>query len=162
MNRYHKVFSFFLCLTIISVSCKEKNKVLTKEIIFKNDGTLTVYKQNTDEALKKFTIETAIDEYETQTGLMYRKELPSDSGMLFIFENEQPRSFYMKNTEIELDIIYMDASKKIVKIYHKTKPFDPTSLPSKKPVQYVLELAGAVSSSYGIAEGDHVEWQLKK
>ncbi|MGJ8667414.1 MAG: DUF192 domain-containing protein [Patiriisocius sp.] len=157
-------YCLFLVLFIISFSaCEEKKtKVLTKEIAFTNDGRLTVYKQNTEEAIHTFTIETAEGEYETQTGLMYRKSLPQDSGMLFIFDNEQPRSFYMKNTEIELDILYIDANKKIVKIYRKAKPMDPTSLPSGVPVKYVLELGGAVSSSRGIVEGDRVEWDLKE
>ena len=153
--------NYILIVLLVFAACKENNKVLTKEITFRNDGRLTVYKQDTEEAIKTFKIETAIGEYETQTGLMYRKELPRDSGMLFMFDNEQPRSFYMKNTEIELDILYIDASKKIVKIYRKAKPFDPTSLPSNMPVKYVFEVGGAVSSSYGIVVGDRVDWQLK-
>ncbi|GEQ87158.1 hypothetical protein ULMS_26660 [Patiriisocius marinistellae] len=158
----YKYSSILLLFVVLFSACNEnKTKVLTKEIAFSNDGRLTVYKQNTEEALHTFTIETAIGEYETQTGLMYRKSLPQDSGMLFMFDNEQPRSFYMKNTEIELDILYIDANKKVVKIYTKAKPMDPTSLPSGVPVKYVLELGGAVSSSRGIQEGDRVEWSLK-
>lgn len=153
---------YVLLALLVFAGCKENNKVLTKEITFRNDGRITVYKQDTAEAIKTFTIETAIGEYQTQTGLMYRKELPKDSGMLFMFDDEAPRSFYMKNTEIELDILYIDANSKIVKIYRKAKPFDPTSLPSNLPVKYVLELGGAVSSSYGIVEGDRVEWQLNE
>jgi hypothetical protein len=64
---------------------------------------------------------------------MYSKELPSDSWMSFLFENEQARSFYMKDTEIELDILNMYASKEVVKIYRKAKPIDPKSLPSNTP-----------------------------
>ena len=161
MNQLRNYIFLLLSFALLCISCKENNKILTKEITFSNDGSITVYKQDTETAIKTFTVETAIGEYETQTGLMYRKELPRDCGMLFMFEDEEPRSFYMKNTEIELDILYIDASKKIVKIYRKAKPFDPSSLPSNTPVKYVLELGGAVSSSYGIIEGDRVEWQLK-
>lgn len=152
-----------ISLTLSVSSCKENNndgKVLTKEITFKKDGRLMVYKQNTEAVTTIFDIEIAEGEYETQTGLMYRKSMPRDAGMLFIFEEEQPRSFYMKNTEFPLDIVYINADKVIEKIYTMTTPMDPTSLPSNAPVKYVLEVNGAVTSSLGILAGDRVEWEL--
>jgi uncharacterized membrane protein (UPF0127 family) len=162
-TRQFPKYGILLVLFVLFSACNEINsKVLTQEITFTHEGSLTVYEQDTEEAKAAFNIETAIGEYETQTGLMYRKSLPQDGGMLFIFDTEQPRSFYMKNTEIELDILYIDANKKIVKIYTKTTPMNPTSLPSGVPVKYVLEVGGAVSSGLGIVEGDRVEWDLKE
>src|SRR5690606_41890988 len=58
---------------------------------------------------------------------------------LFVFENEEYKSFFMKNTKIPLDIIYINADKKIVSIQKNAKPFDETSLPSEAPAKYVLE-----------------------
>lgn len=164
-QKFNYLIIIAVSLSLCLQSCKEDNKQtksLTQEIAFTNDGRLTVYKQDTQEAITTFKIETAIGNYETEIGLMHRKSLPRDSGMLFMFDDEKPRSFYMKNTIIELDILYMDANKKIVKIYRKAVPFDPTSLPSQVPVKYVLEVNGAVTSSLGINEGDRVEWDLKE
>jgi uncharacterized membrane protein (UPF0127 family) len=151
-------------LTLGFLGCKETRpqpKSLTKEIKFSDNGRLTVYKQDSKEAIATFKIETAIGDYETATGLMHRKSMPRDWGMLFLFDESQPRSFYMKNTIIELDIVYIDANQKIVKIYRNTSPFDPTSLPSVVPIKYALELNGVVTSNLDIEEGDYVEWSLK-
>ena len=157
------LFLFVSAFLLLASSCKDsKNsgKVLTQEIIFKKEGQLEVYKQNTEAVITLFDIEIAEGEYETQTGLMYRKSMPRDAGMLFIFDDAVTRSFYMKNTEFPLDILYINEDKVIVKIYTMTTPMDPTSLPSDTPVKYVLELNGAVSSSLGILAGDRVEWTL--
>lgn len=144
-------------------SCKEHTSnqpVLTKEITFKEEGRITLYKKDTQAAIQSFNIELADDAYERQTGLMYRKSMEQSQGMLFLFENQQPRGFYMKNTEFPLDILYINSDKEIVKIYTMTTPFDPASLPSQVPIQYVLEVNGGVTSTYGIQEGDRVEWEL--
>lgn len=162
--KYLLVFFLSITLTLSVSSCKDaknSSKVLTKEITFKKEGRLIVYKKNTEAITTIFDIETAEDEYETQTGLMYRKSMPRDAGMLFIFEDSQPRAFYMKNTEFPLDIVYINADKVIEKIYTMTTPMDPTSLPSNVPIKYVLEVNGAVTSSLGILAGDRVEWDIE-
>ncbi|GER60819.1 DUF192 domain-containing protein [Patiriisocius marinus] len=160
----------YIILTAISFtlglqSCKEtvtENKSLTQEIEFSNDGSLKVFSNDSETEISTFNIETAIGNYETETGLMHRKSMPKDYGMLFIFDKVQPRSFYMKNTIIELDIIYLDEDKNIVKIYHNAKPFDPTSLPSEAPIKYVLEVNGGIATSLNIKVGDRTEWVLKQ
>jgi uncharacterized membrane protein (UPF0127 family) len=142
-------------------SCKENKRQsisITKEITFKQEGTLFLKKATTDSVFKTLDIEIAETEYETQTGLMYRHMMESHQAMLFIFEKEQPRSFYMKNTEFSLDIIYINKKKEIVRIQKNAKPFDNTSLPSNIPVLYVLEINGGLSDSWGITKGDVIEW----
>ena len=81
--------------------------------------------------------------------------------MLFIFQEELPRSFYMKNTEFSLDIIYINKKKKVVSIKKNTIPYDKNSLPSGKPVLYVLEIKAGLSDRWGIENGDSVRWLLK-
>ncbi len=160
------IFLVFLSIVLTAnlTSCKESKgseKILTQEITFKKDGKISLYKKATDSLITTFDMETAEGDYETQTGLMYRKGMPSDAGMLFIFDSSQPRAFYMKNTEFPLDVVYINENKVIEKIYTMTTPMDPTSLPTNVPVKYVLELNGAVTSSLGITEGDRVEWTLE-
>jgi uncharacterized membrane protein (UPF0127 family) len=141
-------------------SCKEKveSPVLTKEVSFKKEGELTLKKAKTDSILANLDIEIAETEYETQTGLMYRKSMPNNQAMLFIFEDEKPRSFYMKNTEFSLDIIYINSSKEIVSIQKSAKPLDQTSLPSEDAVKYVLEVNAGLSDKWTLEKGDKIEW----
>jgi len=92
---------------------------------------------------------------------MYRKSMEEHQAMLFIFQEEQPRSFYMKNTEFSLDIIYINKKKKVVSIQKNTTPYDKNSLPSGEPVLYVLEIKAGLSDRWGIENGDSVRWLLK-
>ncbi len=155
---------FFITLLTTSlgfVNCKndvKPSKSITKEITFKKEGELRLKNVVSDSIIKKLDIEIADDEYQTQTGLMYRHSMKDNQAMLFIFENEQPRSFYMKNTEFPLDIIYVNSKKKIVSIQKNAKPFDETSLPSNAPVLYVLEVKAGLTDLWNLQIGDRIEW----
>ncbi|MBT3873110.1 MAG: DUF192 domain-containing protein [Flavobacteriaceae bacterium] len=158
MNRLFFIITIFI---VFFHSCKENKRQsmsITKEITFKKEGELLLKKVITDSVFKTLDIEIAKTEYETQTGLMYRHMMEGNQAMLFIFKKERPRSFYMKNTEFSLDIIYINKKKEIVGIQKNTKPFDNTSLPSNEPVLYVLEINGGLSDSWGITKGDVIEW----
>ena len=158
------VISFSLLFLNIFQSCDQKRKKtisITKEINFSKEGELTLRKTESDSIFKTLDIEIAQTEYETQTGLMYRKSMEERQAMLFIFQEEQPRSFYMKNTEFSLDIIYINKKKKVVSIQKNTTPYDKNSLPSGEPVLYVLEIKAGLSDRWGIENGDSVRWLFK-
>lgn len=123
-------------------SCKEEAKqvIETAPIKFKKEGELTIYKAKTDSIVAQFEIEIADSDYETETGLMYRKTMLSNRGMLFIFPDVAMHSFYMKNTEIPLDIIFIDENLKIASFQENAKPFNENGLSSQVPIKYVLEL----------------------
>ena len=140
------------------VEKKEANKVITKKISFTKEGELTLIKAESDSIIKKINVEFADDDYETQTGLMYRQSMEDNQGMLFIFENEIRRSFYMKNTEFALDIIFINMNKEIVSIQKNAQPLDHTSLPSDAPAMYVLEINAGLSDTWGLVPGDTIEW----
>jgi len=155
------IFLFFFLSGVQSCDQKVKKSIsITKEINFSKEGELTLRKTN-DSIFKTLDIEIARTDYETQTGLMYRKSMEEHQGMLFIFQEEQPRSFYMKNTEFSLDIIYINKKKKVVSIQKNTIPYDKNSLPSGEPVLYVLEIKAGLSDRWGIENGDSVRWLLK-
>ena len=78
------------------------------EISFKKEGELTLYKSTSDSIITKLDIEIADTDYDVETGLMYRTSMKDQQGMLFVFPTMRQRSFYMKNTLIPLDIIYLD------------------------------------------------------
>jgi len=107
-------FAFQISILIFSLSfclaCKNEtssSKIASKKVVipFKKDGVLTLKKATSDSIITTLDIEIANTEYDIQTGLMYRTTLKANHGMLFIFPNEDYRSFYMKNTRIPLDIV---------------------------------------------------------
>ncbi len=156
--------TFLIITSLFSLyNCKEeKSSKIENDVIvsFKKEGTLHLKKVDTDSVIKTLDIEIADNEYETQTGLMYRTKLESLHGMLFIFPDSDYRSFYMKNTKIPLDIIYIDESKKIVSFQKNAKPFDETSLPSESPAKYVLEINAGLSDDWQLEIGDQIEFYL--
>lgn len=147
-------------ILLLNVGCKEEPKSIVApiNISFKKEGTLQLYKSGTDSLISTFDIELAEDEYETQTGLMHRGSMQNNQAMLFIFPDVKTRSFYMKNTLISLDIIYIDDTQKVVSIQKSAKSMDETSLPSKAPAKFVLEINGGLSEKLNIAEGDSISF----
>ncbi len=107
-----------------------------------------------------FRVEIADDEPERQQGLMYRTGLAPDAGMLFIWDRAAPRAFWMKNTYIPLDIIYIGANGQIVSIAAMTEPYSETPIPSDGPALAVLEIAGGRAAELGIEIGDRVHHRI--
>ena len=101
------------------------------------------------------TIQAAIadDDKERSQGLMNVNELPATKGMLFIFDENKPRSFWMANTPLSLDIIFVNADKTIVRIHHSTQPFSERNLTSEQPARYVIETNAGYCISHDIQEG---------
>ena len=149
--------------TVLSLyNCKDnpnsENKSITKEITFTKEGELSLLKAENDSIIANLDIEIADDEYSTQTGLMYRHPMAKNQGMLFIFNDSRQRSFYMKNTEIPLDIIYFNSEKAIVSIQKNAKPLNETSLPSEDISQYVLEVNAGLSDELKLEKGDKFQF----
>ena len=105
-----------------------------------------------------FQVEVAATPEKREVGLMYRRELPADHGMLFIFPVERVNSFWMKNTPISLDMIFVSRDRKIVGIVHETVPFSVAGRSVSVPSQYVLEINGGLSRRYGFKAGDAVRF----
>lgn len=106
------------------------------------------------------TIEAAIadDDEERSQGLMDVDELPDDKGMLFIFDENKPRSFWMANTPLPLDIIFVNTDKTIVRIHHSTQPFSEKNLTSEQPARYVIETNAGYCVSHDIQEGMKIDF----
>lgn len=108
-----------------------------------------------------FLVEVAITDAEQQRGLMFREYLDKDKGMLFIFDGEEIHSFWMKNTLIPLDIIWINQGQEIVFIAENTQPCHETCLPidSKQKAKYVLEINGGLARELGLNVGEKVSFQ---
>lgn len=143
------------------MSCKEEPKkvVKTEPIAFTKEGELTITKQKVDTLITKLDIEFAETEYETQTGLMYRDKMANNQGMLFIFPDERMHSFYMKNTEIPLDIIYIKSDLTIASFQENAQPMNETGLSSQVPVQYVLEVNAGLAQKWLLEVGDKISYR---
>tara|TARA_R110000868_G_scaffold274570_1_gene534033 strand:- start:503 stop:985 length:483 start_codon:yes stop_codon:yes gene_type:complete len=149
-----------LALGIVFASCKDEKKVIKQtEVSFKKEGELTIFKSDSTQI--NLDIEIADTDFDIQTGLMYRNAMEKNQGMLFVFDDEQPRSFYMKNTQISLDLIFINENKTIVSFQKNAKPFDESSLPSNTPAKYVLEVNAGLVNEWIVSVGDSINFNQK-
>lgn len=154
-----------ILMGILLVSCdneKEKEEPIIdpeKSIPFTKEGELSLLKAD-GELIQRIDIEVAANKYEQDTGLMHRKHMEENQGMLFIYKDAQPLSFYMKNTHIPLDILYFASDSTAINFYENTTPLDETSLPSGAPAQFVLEINAGLVEEWNIEVGDRIEFEL--
>jgi uncharacterized protein len=114
----------------------------------------------TRSGVQVFSVEMATTEEEKTTGLMYRKELPDGKGMLFDFSPEQQISMWMKNTYISLDMIFIRADGRILRIAENTEPHSTKIISSGGLAKGVLEVIAGTAQKYGIQPGDRVAHPL--
>jgi uncharacterized membrane protein (UPF0127 family) len=105
-----------------------------------------------------FEVEIARTEQEQARGLMYRASLPANGGMLFPFDPARPASFWMKNTPLPLDMLFIRPDGSIARIAAETVPYSLDPVASGEPVAAVLEIAGGAAAAAGIEEGDRASW----
>jgi uncharacterized membrane protein (UPF0127 family) len=106
-----------------------------------------------------YTIEIAADDASRAHGLMDRTEMAADHGMLFVFDDDAMRAFWMKNTKIPLDMIFLDGDRKIVSVTHGAEPCVTERCPaytSGAPARYVLELNAGQAAKLGLTSGDEM------
>lgn len=151
-------FIFLLVCTFAFLACKReaKNEIKTEIISFKKEGELSIFKK--DSLLVSLDIEIAESDYETETGLMYRESMEEKQGMLFIQEEVKVQNFYMKNTKISLDLVFIGENLKIVSFQENAKPFDETSLSSIVPAKYVLEVNAGLAEKWLLEVGDSISF----
>jgi uncharacterized membrane protein (UPF0127 family) len=109
-----------------------------------------------------FSVEIAENDADRAKGLMFRKELPEGKGMLFDFKREQDVSFWMENTYISLDMLFIRGDGTILRIAENTEPLSTRMVPSGGPVLAVLEVIAGTSRKLGIAPGDRVAHPIFK
>ncbi|MEJ8474493.1 DUF192 domain-containing protein [Roseibium algae] len=108
------------------------------------------------EATHEFKVEVASTDRQRAQGLMLRETMAGDHGMLFVFDAEGDRYFWMKDTPLSLDIIFADADGVIVRIAERTTPFSQKIIPSREAAMFVLELNAGQSEKLGISAGDRL------
>jgi uncharacterized membrane protein (UPF0127 family) len=109
--------------------------------------------------VRRFQVEVARSEEEQAQGLMFRTSVPAGTGMIFPMSPPRVATFWMKNTLVPLDMIFVRADGTIARIAANTQPMSLDMVPSGEPVAAVLEIAGGAAASHGIREGDKVQWK---
>ena len=138
--------AFLLSMPAITSCASASDGMLKDQIAIEKADGETLY----------FTTELALTPSEQAHGLMDRTILDENSSMLFVFGTEQPRSFWMKNTLIPLDMLFIAKDGTIHHIHHMAKPQDKSLITSKRPAMAVLEINGGLSDKLGIKEGDRI------
>ena len=160
-----RIFSLFFVFSIILVSCNPEPKssnIVRKERAepqFREDGRLWIMNREKTDTIRELRIEIVEKNMDIQYGMMHRKSMDPNTGMLFIMPEERPQSFYMKNTYVSLDIIYINRNREIVSIVEKAEPLSEKSLPSGAAALYVLEVIGGYCAQHGIGRGMTVEFE---
>lgn len=146
------------CTAVFLMACGEKKseQLPPEKVSFTKEGTLHIQNAGGDTIRFILDIEFAETDYEIQTGLMYRDKMENNQGMLFVFKQEAPHAFYMKNTLIPLDLLFIRSDSTITRIAKNAQPLDESSIPSGEPVQFVLEIKAGMSDSWGLNTGDRI------
>jgi uncharacterized membrane protein (UPF0127 family) len=139
-----------------SDSNRSSDSIEETNIPFRKDGTLTIARNG--EVYATIAIEIAENDSTRTRGMMQRTSNPADSGMLFIFDYEEDRAFWMANTPLSLDLLFADADSTIVTIKKYMQPLSAQEVPSNGPARFVLEVIAGYSDTIGIIEGDKLSW----
>jgi uncharacterized membrane protein (UPF0127 family) len=164
MNKKKIIIAFIAALIATSIYYyfKKKNTPdpittnteAVKEPVFTREGTLFFIGEK--DTISRIAIEIADNPEETTQGLMHRKIMPDSPGMLFKFDEPNLHAFWMKNTIIPLDIIYVDENLSIVDIQKYTTPYSTTSLPSSKPIKFAVEVNAGYCDKRDIKVSDKI------
>ena len=130
------------------------------EISFIKQGTLAFLSAQNNDTLSVIDIEIADNDQRRARGLMYRKSLPADAGMLFIFDVEEIQGFWMKNTYIPLDMLFVNADNEIITIHANTTPLKEWNYASIQPALYVVEVNAGYCYQKQITEGDKIVFEV--
>jgi hypothetical protein len=152
---------------LLLITRKEKKEEKAPPVIkkrvepsFKKEGYLSFMDDVSGDTLAVIDIEIVEQQEEIRQGLMYRSHLEEDNGMFFIFPEEEEQSFWMKNTMIQLDIIFVNADFRIVHITRYAMPYSKEPIPSIYPSKYVVEVNGGFCDSHHIEPGDQVIYDV--
>ncbi|MFD1106638.1 DUF192 domain-containing protein [Sphingobium olei] len=150
-------FAAFLALGLLA-ACSQSKPVADDAAAARAAPALLPVLIRGAKGVHRFDVEVARTPQEQQTGLMFRKELAADGGMLFPMEPPRTASFWMKDTLIPLDLLFVHTDGTIAFIKAQAQPYDRTPVSAGVPVAAVLELRGGRAAELGIAEGDRVAW----
>lgn len=160
---FFKILLFLFIVTLAACSGNKKSKpnpnippkyAITEEPAFVKQGELSFVDDGVEKT--KIDIELADTEAKHEQGLMHRRTMGQNQGMLFVFDKEERQSFWMKNVPIALDIIFVNEAKEIVHIAYDCTPYSTRSIPSYEYAKYVVEVNAGYCKKHQIKVGDFI------
>lgn len=156
-----KFLPYFLFLLLVSCSNPDKSETADERMnrVLNYSSEVSFYSSDGSRLISTIEVAIADDDNSRSEGLMNVHDLPTDSGMLFIFDGDAPRSFWMANTPLSLDIIFVNSDLEIVRIHRNTPPYSHEQIRSELPAKYVVEVNAGYSLRYDITEGMKISLQ---
>ena len=145
-----------LCLTLVALSWAIDNARAQQNRLPVTFERTEISVETTSGMRHLFQVELAVTREQFGQGLMFRRELAEDAGMLFILPRPQTISMWMKDTYLPLDMLFLDSKGQIVKLVERTIPLSADTIPSNRPVKGILEVNGGTAARLGLAVGDRV------
>jgi uncharacterized membrane protein (UPF0127 family) len=146
-------------MILLLAACEQNDEpTIQTDIPFRADGILDFVRPD-GAVITTIAIEIAATDSARTRGLMQRRMLPARGGMLFVFPDAEPRGFWMKNTPLPLDILFIAADSQVVNIARRTRPLSEDMIRSTGPAQYVLEVRSGFTDRYGITDSTRVRWR---
>jgi hypothetical protein len=156
------IAKILLILAVAVSACGDgtDGRVIPDEIPFRADGILDIILPDSSVAVR-IAIEVAASDSAQARGLMERRSLPQRGGMLFVDAESREREFWMRNTPLPLDIIFIRADRTIANIARRTTPYSDERIRSEGPAQYVLEVRAGFTDLYAIDDSARVNWRIQ-
>ena len=153
-----RLATLLLCMTALLAGCGDDSRRPETEPRFRADGVLEFLRPD-GSRITAIAIEIAEDDSAQARGLMQRRSLPERGGMLFVDEEPSMQSFWMRNTYLPLDIIFVDADSQVVNIAERTRPLSEEFVESTAPAQFVVEVRGGFVERYGLSDSTRIRWR---
>jgi len=150
-----KFILFFVFILIAGCSDTEESERSVERVnrVLDYSSEVSFYSSDGERLISTVEVAVADNDLSRSEGLMDVHDLPTDSGMLFIFEGDQPRSFWMANTPLSLDILFANSEMEIVRIHRNTPPYSHEQIRSELPAKYVVEVNAGYTLRHDITEG---------
>ena len=154
-----RVLALGLVVAVLAGCNKKADDPIVGEPVFRKDGSLEFLNPD-GSSIATIDIEVVSDRESQARGLMGRRSLPARGGMLFTYDAPKEQSFWMKNTPLPLDIIFIGADSSVVNIAKRTTPLSAETIESTGPAQYVLEVRGGFTDRLKITEDTRFRWTI--
>lgn len=146
-----------LSLLVLLLGCTDESQQTGEDTEFQTEGTLA-FVQPSGDTLRTIDIEIADTDAERQRGLMHRRSLGYNRGMLFIFDSVDEQGMWMKNTPLPLDIVFAAPDSQVINIVRRTTPFSETTIEPAAPKKFVVEVRAGFANRFGLTDSTRIRW----
>lgn len=146
-----------LGMSLVAMTCSSSDDSSSQAPSFQKEGTLTFYGEE-GTSLKTIAVQIADTDAERKQGLMHRRSLGYDRGMLFLFDKADDSGMWMKNTPLPLDIVFIAPDSQVINIARRTTPFSETTIAPDAPNKFAVEVRAGFADRFGLTENSYIRW----